>query len=248
MRRILIILSVPVLAIIFAIATRPHSLGMKLSQSAIAYSRALSVGNADLALEMMAPATAEAFSIQFLARLEGTPVPTHFRFDGSDSRGLRMTGTLSDGGSRVIWFSLENDIKVTYDTALDNILGSAVMICRENALMHPDGCCPVSGQLYQLDLQTGAVICPEGHLGDGLIFSSDECLLRRDSVVTELSEYLEAGFPYPENLEEMFVLSSEEFGRRGGYRCPDNGYKYYELRSGEIYCPFHEEASGTVEL
>lgn len=247
MRRILVFLSVPAFVVIFAFLARPHSLGMKLSQGATAYSQALSSGNAALALDMMVPSTAEALSAQFLARLEGAPVPAHFRFDGSDNRGLRMTGTLCNGGSRLIWFSLENGIKVTNDTALDNILGSAVMICRENALQHPDGCCPVSGQFYEYNLQTSVVLCPEGHLGDGLILSSDMCLLGRDSVVTELSEYLEAGFPYPESLEEIFVLSDEEFGRRGGYRCPDNGYKYYELRSGEIYCPFHEEASETVD-
>ncbi len=248
MRRFLILLSVPVFAMIFAFLARPHSLGMKLSQAAAAYSQALSSGNAALALDMMVPSTSEALSIEFLARLEGTPVPTHFRFDGSDSRGLRMTGTLNNAGSRVIWFSLENGIKVTHDTALDNILGSAVIICRENALVHPDGCCPVSGQFYENNLQTGIVLCPEGHLGDGLILSSSMCFLRRDSVATELSEYLEAGYPYPESLEDIFVLSGEEFGKRGGYRCPDNGYKYYELRNGEIYCPFHEESSGVVVL
>ena len=246
MRRALIVVSIPVLAILFALIARPFSMGVKLGQGAKDYALALSAGNAEDAVAMMAPVTAEGLSIEFLRRLEGTAVPADFRFDGSDGRGFRMAGSLGETGSRVIWFSTENGILVTHDTALDNILGSAVMLCRENAAENPDGSCPVSGRAYEYNQGTGTVVCPEGHLGEGLTISSDACLLRRDSVVTELTLYLEAGYQYPENLEEMFTISGEEFGRRGGYRCPDNGYKYYELLDGAVYCPFHEEYSEAV--
>ncbi len=247
MRRVLLIACLPALAIVFAFLVRPHSLGVKLKKAVESYSLALSTGNTAEARFMMSPATAEGLSLEFLGRLEGSAVPADFRFDGTDSRGLRMTGSTGEAGSRVIWFSTEDGIHVTHDTALDNILGSAVMLCRENALADPDGCCPVSGKSYEYNTETGVVVCPEGHLGDGIVISSNTCALKRDSVVSELNQYLEAGYEYPETLEEIFILSDGEFGRRGGYRCPDNGYKYYELRNGEVYCPFHEESSEAVE-
>lgn len=243
MRRIFFFLFVPVFVVAFALIARPHSLGMKLVRKAEAYSLALSTGHSEEAMSMMAPATAEGLSPEFLGRLSGSAVPSNFRYDGSDSMGLRMVGSDGDAGSRVIWFSAENDNCITRDTAIDNILGSAVMICRENALANPDGYCPVSGKLYEYDRETGIVVCPEGHLGEGIVINSDGCSLRRDSVAIELIEYLEAGYHYPETLEEMFALSDGLYGRRGGYQCPDNGYKYYELRDGAIYCPFHGESS-----
>lgn len=248
MRRVFLFFSISVFAVVFALIARPHSLGMKLAHSAEVYSQALSAGHAEEAMSMMAPETAEGLSQEFLRRLEGTVASTDFRYDGSDVVGLRMVGSVGDAGSRVIWFSTENGIRVTHDTALDNILGSAVMLCRENAMADPDGCCPVSGRPYEYDREIHVVVCPEGHLGDGLLISSDACSLRRDSVAVELTEYLEAGYQFPETLEEMFTLSGEKYGRRGGYRCPDNGYKYYELLNGAIYCPFHEESSEAVEV
>lgn len=248
MRRILVFSSASFLAIVFAFIARPYSMGERLGKSAEIYSQALSAGRAEEAMSMMAPETAEALSIGFLSGLEGTVVPSDFRYDGSDTRGIRMAGSAGEAGSRVIWFSTDNEngIRVTNDTALDNLLGSAVMLCRENAYANPDGCCPVSGKPYIYDAQTGSVVCVDGHLGDGITISSGGCALRRDSVAAELAGYLEAGYRFPENLEEMFTISDEEFGRRGGYRCPDNGYKYYELRDGAIFCPFHEEYSQAV--
>jgi len=242
MRRIILRTSIPVLAVAFALIARPYSLGTKLGHSAEIYSQALSAGNAAEARAMMSHATAEGLSLEFLSRLAGSTAPTDFRFDGTDSRGFRMTGSAGEDGSRVIWLSKENGIHVTHDTALNNILGSAVILCRENALADPDGCCPVSGKPYEFNTETGLVVCPEGHLGEGIVISSNACALKRDSVVFELNQYLEAGYDYPETLEEMVILSGGAFVRSGGYRCPDKGYKCYEIRDGEIYCPFHEKS------
>ncbi|MEA3266328.1 MAG: hypothetical protein U9P42_05225 [Candidatus Fermentibacteria bacterium] len=248
MRRVLLLFLIPILAVVFAFIARPYSLGERLGKRAEIYSQALSAGRTGEALSMMDAETAEGLSIDFLSGLKGATVPSDFRYDGSDARGFRMAGFAGDEGSRVIWFSTDQEggIYVTNDTALDNLLGSAVMLCRENAYANPDGCCPVSGKPYSYDAETGTVVCPDGHLGDGITLSSDACALRRDSVAAELADYLQAGYPYPENLEEIFTISGEEYGRRGGYRCPDNGYKYYELRDGTIFCPFHEESSEAV--
>jgi hypothetical protein len=247
MKRAALFVAIPAAAFVFALIARPASLGMKLKNRVEVYTRALSSGDAQEARSAMSPEMARGLSAEFLSRLSGTAVPSDFRFDGRDGNGFRMAGAAPDGGSRIVWFSAgENGILVTKDTAVDNILGSAVMLCRENAVLNPDGCCPVSGRPYECDDQTGTVICPEGHLGDGLAIRSDDCALRRDSVAAELSGFLAAGYPYPDNIEEMYTLSDGEYGRRGGYRCPDNGYKYYELRDGAIYCPFHEESSAVV--
>ena len=244
MKRAALFVVIPVAAFVFALIVRPVSLGMKLKNRVDVYTRALSAGDAREARSAMSLEMAQGLSVEFLSRLNGIAVPSDFRFDGIDDNGFRMAGTTRDEGSRIVWFSTgENGILVTKDTAVDNILGSAVMLCRENAVLNPDGCCPVSGRPYEYDDQAGTVICPEGHLGDGLDIRSDDCALRRDSVAAELSEFLAAGYPYPKNLEEMYTVSDGEYGRRGGYRCPDNGYKYYELRDGVIYCPFHEESS-----
>jgi hypothetical protein len=244
MKRALLLISIPVIAVAFALIVRPGSLGARLKDSATMYCEMMSTGGTEQAENMMSPEMSEGLSVDFLARLDGTEVPSHFRFDGSDTRGIRMAGSVDGGGSRVIWFSTEHGLKVTGDTAVDNILGSAVMLCRENAVSDPEGYCPVSERPYQYDEAAGIVVCPEGHLGEGLPVGSDHCALRRDSVTAELAGYIEAGYDCPETLEEMFTVSEGIYGRRGGYRCPDNGYKYYELRDGAVYCPFHEEYSG----
>jgi len=244
MRRFLLSLCIPAAAVVFALIARPGSLGIQLKASAEAYSRALSEGNSSDARGMMVPELAQSVSAEFLARLAGTAVPDDFRFSGIDEGGFLMNGTAGQAGTRVIWFSVSNNgILVAGDTALDNILGSAAILCRENAAVNPDGFCPVSGVQYLYDSDTGIVVCSEGHLGDGIVINSNSCSLSRDSVSTELREYLEAGYDFPETLEELFTLSGGMYGRRGGYRCPDNGYKYYELRDGSIYCPFHEESA-----
>jgi len=249
MRRVALFVTIPAVVLVFALIARPASLGMRLKNRVEVYTQALSSGNAQQARSAMSQEMALGLSAEFLSRLSGTAVPSDFRFDGVDGNGFRMAGATGDGGSRIVWFSPgENGIQVTKDTAVDNILGSAVMLCRDNAVSLPDGCCPVSGRPYEYDEQTGTVVCPEGHLGDGLVITSNDCVPKRDSVAAELYDYLAAGYPYPENLEEMYTLSDGEYGRRGGYRCPDNGYKYYELRDGAIYCPFHEEFSEAVVM
>jgi len=230
-------------AILLAMLSRPDSPGARLGNEAGSYAAFLSCGDADSALAMMSAEAASGLSPIFLSRLQGLPVPVRFVFDGTDSRGIRMAGSAGDYGTRIIWFSDWSEPFVTHDSALDNLLGSAVILCRQNAAENPQSNCPVSGAPYLYDQTEGRTVCPEGHLGDGIVVSSIACPLRRDSVALELDRYIEAGYGTPASLEEMFTVSGGEFGRRGGYRCPDNGYKYYELRDGTVYCPFHDESS-----
>lgn len=207
------------------------------------YTEALESGRGVDARAMMSPATAAGFSAEFLSGLTGIEAPENFVFHGTDSRGIRMAGETSEYGTRIVWLVQGEETLVVHDTALDNILGNAVFFCRDNAMANPTGSCPVSGEPYLCDLSTGAVLCPQGHLGDGLLVSSNGCSLRRDSVAAEITACTGSGYPWPVSIEDIYLISSGEFGRRGGYRCPDNGYKYYEIRDGAVYCPFHEEAT-----
>ncbi len=243
MKRFIFPAAVFLAAVLLAVLSRPGSLGVSLEKASIRYAEALSSGNGEHALEMMTPDLASGLSPGFLSGLQGLPVPGSFVFSGSDENGIRMTGSTEERGSRVLWFSSGEDLLVARDTAVDNLLGSAVMLCRASALSNPRGVCPVSGAPYEFNESTGMVVCVEGHLGDGLYAGSDNCAMRRDSVAAEVRAFLEAGYSLPDSLENIFTTSSGEFGRRGGYRCPDNGYKYYEIREGMVYCPFHLEST-----
>ncbi len=229
-----------VLAILFSFLARPQSLGVKLQQNAKNYADVLFSGKNGEAKEFMTPSFSSEFSEEFLSNLSGVPVPITFTYDGIDTRGYRMVGASGEAGSRVIWFTTDGSVKVTADTAIDNILGSAVMLCTEAARSNPRGNCPVSGIPYQFNEAEGLVYCVSGHLGEGLTINSNECELLRIAVAEELNQYLEAGYDYPDKLEDMFTISDGVYGKRGGYSCPDNGYNYYELQNGQIYCPFHQ--------
>ena len=231
-------------AVLFSIIARTDSPGVIWRETARDYSQALAEGRADEALGMMTYETAAGLCPEFMESMQGVPPPADFVYSGSDADGILMSGVTESSGTRVIWLLVDGkDVLVQRDTAIDNLLGSAVMLCRQRAADNPQGSCPVSGAPYEYDRTTGTVYCPSGHLGAGIIISSDRCALKRDSVAAELNRYLDAGFEYPASLEDIHVNSGGEFGRRGGYSCPDNGYKYYELRDGMVYCPFHEEYS-----
>ncbi len=226
-----------------ALLARPHSPGVRYSTAALEWAAALEEGRSAEALAMMEPGTAGGYSEDFLSRLAGVEAPESFHYDGYDSGGVRMSGVSGERGSRIVWLTDGDPPGVIRDTALDNLLGQAVFICRENALAHPEGSCPVSGASYSYDSATGLVVCPDGHLGEGLFVNSLSCGVRRDSVAMEVEAYMAAGYPAPASLEDMYTESSGEFGRRGGYRCPENGYAYYSIRDGAVYCPFHGETT-----
>lgn len=243
MKRGLWFAAIAAAAVLSAVLARPGSRGAALGRAAIAYSVALEEGSASEALDMMTPETAEGLCENFVLELAGVEAPDRFVFDGTDSRGIRMAGETRESGSRVIWFSPGELPLVVHDTALNNILGNAVLLCRANAVEYPGGNCPVSGAPYDYDPAAGIVVCPEGHLGEGLVLNANGCSARRDSVAQEIEAFVAAGYEWPFSLEEIYTISSGEFGRRGGYRCPDNGYKYYEIRDRAVYCPFHEETT-----
>jgi hypothetical protein len=104
--------------------------------------------------------------------------------------------------------------------------------------------CPSSGLPYRYDPDSGRLICEAGHLGAGLEISGNSCAERRDSVVSVLEAYLQDGYPPPVSIADIWRLSDGAYGQRGGYRCPQNGYSYYELVDGRsVYCPYHGEST-----
>lgn len=231
-------------AVLLSILARPYSPGVAWRNTALNYSSALAEGRACDALAMMTAEASADLCPEFLERLQEVPPPDDYVFSGSDADGIIMSGVTANSGTRIVWIRVAGEeVLVQRDTAVDNLLGSAVILCRQSALADPEGFCPVSGIPYEYDQTAGVISCQSGHLGDGLMITSNRCALKRDSVAAELALYLEAGYLYPASLEEIHVNSGGEFGRRGGYSCPDNGYKYYELRGGTVYCPFHEESS-----
>lgn len=241
MKRIsLVVFLIIAIASLFSFLSRPYSRGIKLQENAKNYTNLLFMGETGQAKLLMTSSFSGELSEAFLHSLSETSIPETFTYDGTDSRGYRMVGAAGESGSRVVWFTTDEEVKVTADTAIDNLLGTAVMLCNEEARTNPRGNCPVSGIPYQFDEASGLVYCVSGHLEDGLIINSNECQQQRMEVTEELNIYLEAGFDYPEKLEDIFTISDGVYGKRGGYSCPDNGYNYYELQSGQIYCPFHQ--------
>jgi hypothetical protein len=231
-------------SVLLSLLARPSSTGIVLRDLSLEYSLSFQEGRIADARAMLTPETASGLSESFLDGLSGIPSPVSFRYDGMDHRGVRFTGFAGETGSRVLWFQRNGGWMVSADSAIDNLLGTAAALCRQNVMSGAfPGHCPVSGEEYIIDEEASLVICTRGHLGQGYSYSSDRCLLRRDSVASEVRTYLEAGYQYPAMLEGMYTISGGEYGRRGGYRCPDNGYMYYELRDGTVFCPFHEESS-----
>ncbi len=249
MKRLFAILITALAVLVIALLARPHSPGAQWTGTVKNYLKALEEGRGQEALDMLCPELAVELSEDFLLRLLEEEVPSQLSWNGSDSRGIRIAGETQETGARVVWLApSDGELFIAGDTSLDKLLGTAVLLCRENAITDPDGCCPVSGVPYTTDETGELVICSSGHLGGGLAVGQGRCAERRDSVLAELNDYLASGYELPSTLEEMYTLSGGETGRRGGYSCPDNGYKYYEIRDGAVYCPFHERSSLPAEM
>jgi hypothetical protein len=232
-----------------------NSPGKALRETALDYSGSLASG---------LPDSARVFLTDSLAALAGpglfqSAAPPagggDLTIGREEARGFpALIRALEGGSSRTIWMRREgHGWAVSGDTWLDGLLGSAAVICRNYAVSilplisagSPAGgfACPISGLPYFMDESMGTLRCPSGHLGDGLGTGSGQCEGRRGEVTLEVRGFLDAGYGFPSTLEEMWQLSSGEFGQRGGYRCPDNGYSYYELLDSTVWCPFHEAGS-----
>lgn len=235
MKKALPILVVPLL-FLAALAARAKSPGVALTSCVTLYLNAIAEGRGALAWESLSDSLGLQVSPEFLQRLAGSPVPGSVFIDGVDRRGIRITAVTS-GASRTLWLQQTgSEYRVSGDEMLDGLLGEAVFLCRAAALSGSTSC-PVSGRDYVL-LQN-SVVCPSGHLGEGLNFSPEACSALREEAAEAVRTFMSLGHPAPPDLESIHTISGGDVGRRGGWRCPDNAYSYYLLLSDSVVCSHH---------
>jgi hypothetical protein len=236
-----------------AILARGSSMGIELDLSAKAYLDALQRGDGTAACSLMTDSLKSLVSPGFLSSLQGSPSGTVLA-GREETRGLAMTVPLSGGGSRTLWMTRTGDgaWRVSGDTSLDNLLGGASLACIDYARQTvlpavsagaaaEEFRCPVSGMSYQID--GDLLVCPSGHLGEGLDMAGDACRENRGKVAEVVAGFIAAGYSCPVSLAGMYDESGGAFGQPGGYRCPDNGYSYYEITEQGVRCPFHDQTS-----
>lgn len=243
-------------AIVFllvAIVARGASMGVALDRTARGYLDALAAGDGNTACSLLTDSLEMLVSPEFLAGLQDLPVSGTILAGRIEDRGLSMTVPLPGGGSRTLWLADgEDGWRVSGDTSLDNLLGAASLLCIRHATeavipamatgaLAEEFVCPVSGLPYAVS--ESRLVCPSGHLGQGLDLAGDACRDKRGSVAATVAAWMSGGAPRPESLADMYEASGGTFGQRGGYRCPDNGYSYYEITDQGIRCPYHDQTS-----
>jgi hypothetical protein len=240
--------------IIAAVIARHSSTGVALDRSANAYLDALQRGDGPAACSLLTDSLQSMISPGFLSGLQGSPSSGTILAGSEEARGRAMTVPLPGGGSRTLWMSNPGNgvWRVSGDTSLDNLLGSASLACIEYARQTViqavsaggaagDYLCPVSGMPYRIE--GDLLLCPSGHLGEGLDMIGDACRDSRERVSATVAAFMAAGYARPVSLAGMHEESGGAFGQPGGYRCPDNGYSYYEITEQGIRCPFHDRTS-----
>ncbi len=241
-----------------AFLARTSSTGKALLDTSREYLETLSSENTEDAYFLLSDSLAALVSPVFLELLDNSPSSGRITIGNIESRGYTISMALEQGGSRTIWLR-EDDLgewEIAGDSSLDNLLGRATVMCTgfvqetvipayRNGVDPGDYGCPISGEPYSLE--GDMLLCPSGHLGDGLDVGGSRCTLLRDSLAEVVSDYILAGYHFPDSFIGMFEESDGEFSQRGGFRCPDNGYVYYEITGEGVFCPFHDETS-RIEL
>lgn len=237
-------------AVLLAAAGLLDPPGASLRKTALEYA-ALAVSDPAAASSLLTDSLSalvrpEAFQAGGVRESAGGPV-----LGRQDERGFQVLVPEQGGGSRTIWLRRENDRwRVSGDTFLDRILNSAQALCRSYALSIAPAviagtpadsfACPVTGLRYGMDSTGCLLVCPAGHLGEGLETGGGACAARRALAASEVASFVAAGHPMPSSFEEMWEAGDGQYGQPGGYRCPDNGYSFYEITDSTVFCPFHQ--------
>ncbi len=257
------VLRVPVLIIIcvcLALLARSSSMGAALNSVVRGYLSAITSSRGQDAIGFLTDSLAGKVSSEFIQGLAESPDSGNLQVGRTENRGLAVSLNLDGGGSRTFWLlkTHEGEWVISGDSSLDNLLATASMKClsyaRESVIpavsagTDPSSfVCPVTGEPYEVD--ESVLLCPAGHLGLGLYFDDTACAAARESVVEEISAYIAEGYPFPESLTQMYEQSGGAFGLRGGYRCPDDGYSYFEIKFDDqaeyegVYCPYHDRTT-----
>lgn len=250
MRRFLPVALVLVPAIL-VISALPGSPGSRIRRVSDAYILSIEEGRPGEARDFLTDSLTGLVSEAAMGYAVSAGLPS--RGSGSigrqEQRGWPFRMSLPDGGSRLLWFRFENgEWSISGDTMLDALMGSASVICRDFVLSSvlpavaagasaPSFTCPVSGLPYEVS--GGMLVCPSGHLGDGIDLLDDACGARRAEAASVVADWVGAGNPFPSTLEELWELSGGTAGLPGGYRCPVNGYSFYTLADSSVWCPYH---------
>jgi len=253
MKKFLITLAV-LLMVFAAFVARENSTGKRLIDTGRSYTEHLAAGERVEAYSLLSDSLKTLLTPHILDFLEWPSAEGRIRTGRNEVRGFAISISISEGGSRTLWLreASGGGWKISGDTSLDNLLGNATILCssfaRETVIPglaeghEPEEYqCPVSGSSYFIE--DSRLLCPLGHLGEGLSVEATECRNRRDGLINLIHEYTDAGYGYPSSFREMFESSGGTFGQRGGYRCPDDGYSYYEITPDGIYCPYHSDTS-----
>ncbi|OPL19777.1 MAG: hypothetical protein AVO35_02035 [Candidatus Aegiribacteria sp. MLS_C] len=235
---------------LLALVARSSSTGSAVIGTGREYLGLLASGDTVNARALLTDSLAGLLAHRALEGVDGSPDPGGFSVGRMEPRGLPVSVPLPEGGSRTLWLrrSPSGGWRVSGDSSLDNVLGNATVLCSSFArstvvpavsagLDAADFSCPVSGLPYRLE--EGRLVCPAGHLGNGMETGGAGCSALRDSLAGMVRDYIGEGHSYPATFREMYDESMGEYGQRGGYHCPDNGYSYYTITDEGIFCPYH---------
>ncbi len=251
MRRFLPSIALILIPAILVISALPGSPGARIRQVSEAYMLSIEEGRPGDARALLTDSLAGLVSEAAMghAGFAGPPSPGGGSIGRQEQRGWPFRMSLPDGGSRLLWLRFEEgEWRISGDSMLDALMGSASVICRDFALssvlpavaagaLAPSFTCPVSGLPYEA--VDGVLACPSGHLGDGIDLLDDACGARRAEAASVVADWVGEGHPLPSTLEEIWELSGGVAGLPGGYRCPVNGYSFYTLTDSGVRCPYH---------
>lgn len=255
MKRYLYLL-VMLLLIPLAIIVRQHSKAALMKETVQEYIESLAQGDLGSAYTLNTDSLAALYNPELLSSLQDSLIVEKIIADKLEERGYHCKLILPDGSSRSIWLQrVGGDWRISGDSDLDNILGSADMLCTSYAqgtvipLLLTDSAysdsCPVTAKPYIIE--NGVLLCPAGHLGDGIDIQCEECTLLCDSLNTIIQSYYSAGYPPAVSFADIFNNSNGDYGQPGGYHCPTNVYKYYEISDSVAVCPIHGHFNSSPE-
>lgn len=252
MRRLPAAAALAALAAVLVVTALPGSPGSGMRDSASRYMSSLDRGAPGDARSMLTDSLADLIPEAALGRMDPWVGDARGGSIGRlSARGWPLEVPSGEGGGRILWFRNEDGgWRISGDTRIDALMGSASVVCMNYALStvvpaasagaDPSGMlCPFSGVAYTV--VDGRLVCPAGHLGEGVVLSGDECGARRAEVAAMVGEWVAAGNPFPADLGEIWESSGGEVGLPGGYRCPVDGYSFYSLADSGVWCPYHGE-------
>lgn len=236
-----------------AFLARSCSRGAALDSAIRGYLSATASFEGEDAVGFLTDSLSSLVSPDFITGVAAAPSSGRLVVGSGERRGLAVSLALEGGGSRTFWLrSSDGEWRISGDSSLDNLLGAASITClsyaRETLVPAVSSgeepsifSCPVTGDAYFL--QNGTLFCPAGHIDPGLDIDGSSCASAREILAVEVADYIAEGNPIPASFTEMYQRSGGAFGRRSGYRCPDDGYSYYEITPYGVYCPYHEAAT-----